>query len=181
MNAATDRIIDWAAFLCEYSQLVAPREAGPATWLTGNNTAYDRALLVEFRSVVESGNWEDHLHDALRRRGIELWSRPDIVVEHKKHYTIREYAGQRFLASRALAGARLTGAGPLRRFVYGLRTLTLPPVLCWRVASRTWRSGLHRAELLRSQPLIVIFVVAWAAGEFVGAWLGGGDALSKVT
>jgi hypothetical protein len=43
-----------------------------------------------------------------------------------------------------------------------------------------WRKGAHRAELLRSLPLLAVFAVAWAAGEVVGYWMGPGDAPGKV-
>src|SRR6185503_17628122 len=39
-NAAVDRLVDWAAFLCEYSHCILPLQEGPASWLTGNNVVY---------------------------------------------------------------------------------------------------------------------------------------------
>lgn len=180
VNAATERTVDWAAFLCEYSHLVAPLTAGPAEWLTGNNTAYERALLEECRDVVDAGRWEDVLHQAFRRKGVVLWCRPDIIAHHKKHYTVAEYVSQRFLYSRAYAGARASGASLGRRLVLGLLALALPPVLLTRIVSRIWRSGAHRAELGRSLPLLAVFVSAWGLGEVAGAWFGEGDALAKV-
>lgn len=181
VNAATDRTVDWAAWFCEYSQLAAPATPGPAKWLTGNNTAYDRDLLEEFRSVVEAGRWENVLHDAFRRRGIGLWNRPDIVVQHKMHCSVGGYLSQRFLFARAFAGARLGDAGAARRFCYGLLALALPPVLFGRIVIRVWRGGRHRRELIRSLPLLAIFVSAWGLGEVTGSWFGAGDALAKVT
>ena len=180
VNAATARTVDWAAFLCEYSHMLAPLPAGPAKWLTGNNTAYDRALLVECRDVVDQGRWEDVLHESIRQRGITLWCRPDIVVQHKKHYTVREYASQRFLYARAYAGARVFGQSPVRRLLYGGLAIALPPVLLLRIVRRVWESGAHRQELLRSMPLLLLFVIAWGAGESAGAWFGSGDALASV-
>jgi hypothetical protein len=181
VNAATQRTVDWAAFLCEYSHLVTPLRAGAAQWLTGNNTAYERALLGECREVVESGRWEDVLHDAIRQRGVELWCRPEIWVHHKKHYTVFEYTTQRFLYSRAFAAARVEGEGLVRRLMHGALAFALPPVLFARIVTRVWRSGRHRAELVRSLPLLAVFVCAWAAGEVVGAWFGEGGALARVT
>jgi hypothetical protein len=181
VNAATERIVDWAAFLCEYSHLMAPLSPGPAEWLTGNNTAYERALLEECRDVVETGRWEDVLHEAFRRRGVVLWCRPDIVAHHKKHYRVGEYLSQRFLYARAYAGDRVKGASIGRRVAYGLLAFGLPPVLLARIVSRIWRSGAHQAELARSLPLLVLFVTAWALGEVAGGWLGEGDALARVT
>lgn len=180
VNAATTRTVDWAAFLCEYSHMLTPLVAGPADWLTGNNTAYDRALLEECRDVVGQGRWEDVLHAAFRARGVTLWCRPEIVVEHKKHYTIAEYTSQRFLYARAFAGARVTGMPVIRRLAYGGLALALPPVLLQRIVRRVWASGAHRAELLRSLLLLPLFVLAWGAGESIGALFGAGNALARV-
>ncbi|HEV8612591.1 MAG TPA: hypothetical protein VGQ73_03710 [Gemmatimonadales bacterium] len=180
-NAATERIVDWAAFFCEYSQLAAPLRSGPADWLTGNNTAYDRALLDEFREVMAGGQWENVLHEALRKSGVTLWCRPDLIAAHRKHYTVREYLAQRFLSARAYAGMRLRSAGPLHRFGYGLLALGLPPLLFTRIVSRVWRGGAHRRELLLSVPLLALFVSAWGLGDLAGAWWGEGDALARVT
>lgn len=180
VNGATARVVDWAAFLCEYSQAVGPVSPGPAAWLTGNNTAYDRALLIEFQKVIAAGRWEDVLHEAFRQHGIVLWSRPDIVAQHTKHYTVGGYLSQRYHFARAYAGAGQKTAAPIRRVLRGLLSLALPPVLLGRIILRTWRGGTHRAQLIRSLPLLAVFVSAWSVGEAVGCWFGEGNSLAKV-
>ena len=180
VNTATDSIVDWAAWLCEYSHLAGPAPVGAVDGMHGNHTAYDRRLLVEHRDVVESGKWEDALHNAIRQNGVELYSRPDIIAGHEKHYTVGEYTSQRFLYSRAYAAMRASGATPLRKFVLGLMAFVLPPVLFYRIVSRVWRGRLYREHLLPSLPLLAIFVVSWALGEVAGAWFGDGGALAKV-
>jgi hypothetical protein len=105
-NAATERLVDWAAFLCEYSHLLPPLAAGPVTSLTGNNTTYRRDLLERFREAATSGRWEDHLHATMLAHGVQLYCRPEITVRHKKHYSIREYTSQRYLYARSYAATR---------------------------------------------------------------------------
>ncbi|MBA2390025.1 MAG: glycosyltransferase [Geodermatophilaceae bacterium] len=178
-NAADQRWVDWAAFLCEYSHCLVP-PTGPADWVTGNNVTYRRTLLQRFRDTVGQGRWENHLHDAMRDAGITLVSRPDIRVGHKKHYTAAEYLHQRYLYARSYAGMRLRGAGTWRKLGYGSAALALPPLLFTRIVSRVLRSGRHRRELMRSLPLLALFVTAWATGEVVGYWRGDGDSLQKV-
>lgn len=184
VNAATERTVDWAAFLCEYSHVLTQLTPGPADWLMGNNTSYERALLNEFRDTVLAGRWENVLHDAMKQRGVALWCAPDIVVSHKKHYTVGEYTSQRFLYARAFAADRVGGyrgvPGAIRRMLYGAAAIALPPVLYTRIVSRVWKSRLHRRELLRSLPLLLLFVVAWGLGEMAGAWFGDAGALAKV-
>ena len=145
-NAATERTVDWAAFLCEYSHLLSPQTAGASEWLTGNNTAYDRTLLLDLIGLLDAGRWEDAVHASLREQGVTLWARPDIVVGHKKHYTVAEYTSQRYLYARAYAAARAAGTGVMRRVAYGAFALALPPVLLFRIVNRVWATGRHRGS-----------------------------------
>ncbi len=179
-NAATDRLVDWAAFLCEYSHLLPPLPEGPVDSLPGNNIVYDRLLLDHYRTVVEEGQWEHRLHEAMRRDGVELISRPNIKVGHLRHYTVWSYAQERFWYSRSYAGGLSTGVPVWRRLAWGARACLLPPILYWRVVSTVWRKGVHRRELVSSLPLLAFFVTVWGLGEVVGHWAGPADALSKV-
>lgn len=179
-NAATERLSDWAAFLCEYSHCINPLPSGPASWLTGNNVIYPRALLEEFRDVIAEGAWENRLHDAMRDAGVALVCHPEIVVGHKKHFSVAEYLGQRYLYARSYAGARVRGRSLGARLAYAGAALALPPLLLWRTVSRIVSKRRHVGHLVRSLPLLALFVSAWAAGEVVGYARGAGDSLSRV-
>ena len=179
-NAATTTVLDWAAFLCEYSHCLPPLTSGSVEWLTGNNVAYPRALLDRYAGAVHAGKWENHLHDAMRQNGVTLVCEPQIVVGHKKHYSFGEYLSQRYLYARSYAGARVTGVAFPVRTAYGLAAFVLPPLLFYRTVTRILRKGRHQGWLVRSLPLIAVFVCAWGLGEVVGYWRGAGDSLSKV-
>ena len=179
-NAATVRTVDWAAFLCEYSHCITPMPSGPSDWVTGNNVIYPKPLLDRYLDRLSSDQWENYLHGLMRADGVTLILRPDITVGHEKYYTVREYLTQRYLYARSYAGARVAGASFARRFAFGAAAAALPPVLFWRTVSRLFAKRRHRAELLRSLPLLAVFVCAWAAGEVVGSWFGAGDSLQKV-
>lgn len=180
-NAATEKLVDWAAFLCEYSQLIPPLASGPVRGITGNNTIYRRELLARYGEVWRAGRWENYLHDALHRDGVTLYQHPEIVVGHKKHYTVWEYLSQRYLYARSYAGARVAGMPASRKLAYGCAGFLLPPLLFVRVVRTIWGKGRHRRELLRSLPLLLLFTSGWGVGEIVGYWCGPGDALAKVT
>lgn len=178
-NDARETLAEWASFLCEYSHCLAP-VAGVSDWVTGNNVTYRRELLEKHRDVIARGGWENLLHDAIRDSGVNLVCRPEILVGHKKHFTFGEYMSQRYLYARSYAGARLADAGLAKRLVYAAATLALPPMLALRIVRGVWSSGRYRGELIRSLPMIGLFVFAWAGGETVGALAGPGDALGRV-
>lgn len=179
-NAATERIVDRAAYLCEYGHFLRPPASGPVDGVTGNNVVYERSLLERYREIPAAGRWEDRLHEAMRRDGVRLVSRPEIRVAHRKHYTVAEYAAQRFLYSRAYAGMRALDLPGWRRAGYRLATWLLFPVLLRRIVANGWAHPETRRDLVLSLPLLVVFCLSWTLGEIVGAWLGAGDSLQRV-
>jgi hypothetical protein len=179
-NAATTTTVDWAAFFCEYSHLLAPPAGADVASVTGNNVVYRRVLIERYSQLLREGRWEDHFHQALRRDGVALTCAPDIAVGHKMHYGFMEYLTQRYLYSRGFAGLRardLTSGG---RAVRVAGSLLLPPLLFFRIVTRVLASHRHRFELVRSLPLLALFTCAWAAGEVAGYAAGPGNALARV-
>ncbi|CAN5155451.1 hypothetical protein BH09GEM1_BH09GEM1_41280 [soil metagenome] len=179
-NAATGKIVDWAAFLCEYSHCITPMPSGPSDWVTGNNVIYPRALLQRYVDKLSPDQWENYLHGLMKDDGVTLVLRPEITVGHEKYYTLGEYLSQRYLYARSYAGARVSGASLPKRLAFGLAAAALPPVLFARTIQRILAKKRHRAQLVMSIPMIAIFVCAWAWGEVMGSWFGAGDSLQKV-
>jgi glycosyltransferase involved in cell wall biosynthesis len=179
-NAATEKLVDWAAFLCEYSAVLPPLPSGPSDWLPGNNVIYRREILKKFDAVLDEGKWENRLHDAMHADGITLIMRPDIVADHKMHYTFGLYMEQRYLYSRSYAGARIKDAPMSRRLMMGAAAFALPPLVFIRVVKNIVSKRKHLGYLIKSLPMLVAFAGSWGAGEIVGYWFGGGNALSKV-
>ena len=179
-NAARSSVVDWAAFLCEYSHCITPLPAGPTSALPGNNVIYDRALLERYRDTIAAGKWENYLHDAMHRDGVPMILRPEIGVGHKKHYTVGEYLSQRFLYARSYAGERVKGMPLAKRLSYGAAAFALPPLLMYRTVSRVLAKRRYRMQLILSIPLLVLFIASWTAGEIVGYWTGPADSLSRV-
>jgi hypothetical protein len=170
-NGATD----WAAFYCEYGHLLPPIAAGPVRSLTGNNTVYRGDLLRRYAATARATQWEHDLHDSLVRSGVTLVCRPEIQVSHRKHYTVDEYH------ARSYAAGRLEHSSRLLQIAYGIAAAALPPVLFFRIVRRIAVKPGHRWRLIRTLPLIGLFVCAWGAGEVAGAWTGSGDSLSRVS
>jgi len=179
-NGETGRIRDWAAFFCEYTEHMEPAPFGTVESLPGMNVSYDRDAIAAMDGFLQRGLWETWLHPHLQQAGFELYSDPEIALDHVKDFGFREFLSQRYHYARSYAGARFARAGALKRAVGGLAAVALPPVLLYRILSRVLSKGQHRRELVKSLPLLGVFVCAWAAGEVVGAWAGDGGALAKV-
>jgi hypothetical protein len=178
-NAATRRIRDWAAFLCEYSEHMEPAPGGEVPTLPGMNVSYDRAAVETMQPLLDEGRWETDLHPHLQRSGHVLWSDPAATLEHAKDFDLTEFLSQRYHYARSYAGLRRAGLGP-KRFVYLLGSPLIVPLLYRRIVRNVLRRRVHRRELAAATPLILLYLGVWSFGEAVGYAVGGGRSLLKV-
>jgi glycosyltransferase involved in cell wall biosynthesis len=177
-NGSVERVVDWAAFYCEYARFMPPLEGGEVEEVTGNNVAYDRAVLAGLGSLEDS--WEFFIHARLKERGVRFFCEPDLVVSHRKEFGFREFLSQRYHYSRSFAGMRLEGAPFWKRLAYAVATPLLPPVLFARIARAVGRRRGHGRRFLAAAPVLAAFLGSWAWGEAVGALAGPGDSLARV-
>jgi glycosyltransferase involved in cell wall biosynthesis len=177
-NGSVERVVDWAAFFCEYARFMPPVRGGEVEEVAGNNVVYDRALLAELGALEAS--WEFFLHGRLKERGVRFFCEPALLVSHRKEFGFRYFLAQRYHYSRSFAGMRLSGAPWWRCLGYALATPLLPLVLFARITWAVAQKGRHGMRFLQSAPVLVVFLASWAWGEAVGALAGPGDSLAQV-
>lgn len=180
-NAATDRIVDWAVYFCEYSNFISPVPEGVVHDLPGPNVSYKRTALDEMADLIKEGYWETFLHYRLEERGYQLWSDPQVRVLHKKHFGFRAFFAERFHYGRAFAGHRNEFSSLAKRLVYLALSPLLPPALIVRISRRVLSRKRHLGRFITALPVILLFMLAWAAGEWFGYAFGPGKSALQLT
>ena len=180
-NASRARLVDWAAYLCEYGSFMLPFAAGASAALPGPNVSYRRSVLEQAAGdLLARGVWENVIHDRLRARGEQLWLEPSIVVYHKKTFAFWEFLTQRYYFGRSYAATRVQEAPWSRRAFFVAVSLLLPPLFLWRYLRNVLVRRRFVRELLLAIPLLAIFAAAWSVGEFFGYAFGDGGASRRV-
>ena len=180
VNGVTDRGLDWATYLCEYSFFSPPVAEGESAILPGMNVAYRRSALERVpRELLTSGFWETTVHPVLLQKGGRFLSFNELVMLHKKRFSWRLFASQRFIYSRYYAGLRFGKAALPKRAAASVASLALPPLLLVRAVQAARRKGLGH-EMWRAAPYLLGFYCIWAVGESVGALRGPGKALAMI-
>lgn len=178
-NGSVDRVVDWAAFFCEYARFMPPVKGGVVEEVAGNNVAYDRATLLDLGSAATDFSWEYFLHARLKQRGIRFHCEPTLLVSHKKEFGFLYFLAQRYHYSRSFAAMRLAGAPFWKRAAYAAATPLLPPMLFGRIAREAASRRLW-GRFLTATPALVAFLGSWALGEAAGALAGPGHSLARV-
>jgi len=179
-NASVSRLVDWAVYLCEYSPLMRPIPSGEVGGIAGNNAAYRREVLTALDESLKKNYWEFFIHEEMKKGGVKFFSVPTMVVFHKKSFSFLYFLSQRFHYSRSFAAMRKTRVSLARRFCYLASSPLLPLLMIWRMGQQVFHKKRHQKEFVLSLPLLAMFMVSYAFGEFWGYLAGPGESLSKV-
>lgn len=174
------RLRDWVVYFCEYNDSIPPLPDGDTYQLNGANAVYRRQLLLDHAELLSDGYWEATLHPVLVSEGVSLLSVSNMVVRKTGPFSYSYYLRQRYLFSRAFAGARVENMSLLKRLVYLLATPVVPALVLFRIGSRLWSKRYRLGRFAMAMPLILPALAVLAVGEWVGYLLGPGDSLSKV-
>jgi hypothetical protein len=180
-NGLCDTVLDWATFLFEYSAFVPPIPSGPTVALPGMNVAYRRSRIGELdRAILLRGFWETTVHPLLSQKGFILYLSNEIRILHKKKFSFRLFAYQRFLYSRYYSGLRSSQAHAAARWAMCAMSLTLPPLLLVRTLGNLMTKKQFLRQFTWALPYMTIFALIGTCGEFVGCVCGPGNALARI-
>ncbi len=179
-NGGTDRIVNWAAYLCEYSQAMLPIPDGEVDGVAGNNASYKREIFDKLDESIKTDYWEYFIHQELRKQDVKILSVPEIVVLKKKEFSFLYFFVQRFYFSRSFAGMRSNLIPASRRIISALLSPALPLVMTLRIGRQVFTKKKYIKEFVLSLPFLSIFMLSYAAGEFTGYVFGAGKSLEKV-
>ena len=180
-NGSCERLIDWAAYFCDYGNFMRPFPTGPSADLPGSNVSYKKKVLEDVcGDLLDAGVWENRLYQRLLATGMKLRIDASIVAYHIKTFNFSEFILQRYYFGRSFAAYRFARGLLLKRMWYLAISLFLPPLLVWRYAKCCFSRKRFRIKFIKTLPLQIIFAVAWSFGEFMGYAFGDGGSTSKV-
>jgi len=175
-----NRLRDWITYFTEYNAYMPPVPSGQVSSLPGNNIAFKQEVLQKHLAKLTQGYWEAYLYSKLYEEKAVLLSDPKMAVYHRGPFDYGYYLYQRFLFSRAFAGARRTVMPVSRRLIYALVSPALPVLLLARMATRVWQKKCHVGKFVQSIPLLIPVTIVYVLGELIGYLFGPGDSLLKV-
>lgn len=161
-------IVEWAVYFCRYSPYMKPFSAGMVQEVPGDNASYKKYALDGCKELWKDGFWETVINAKLRRDGEQLFSSPSIVVYHKRSFGLAGFSIQRFHHGIHFGATRSADFSFLKRIVYIGLSISVPFVYFFHIARRVLKKGRNINRFVLSSPILFLFLINWAAGEFLG-------------
>ncbi len=168
------RLVDWAAYFCDYGQFMLPLTERAVSEVPGNNISVKRWVVARGGQYVEKEFWKTYWCRRVQAEGLSLYAVPSIVVSYQKSFRLWPYLAHRFHNGRCFAGMRIQQLGRVGRGIYVAGSIVLPVLFCARILRAVLPKRRYLRQLLFSFPIIVLATVSWAFGEFVGYLAGPG-------
>ncbi len=161
-------LIQWAIYFCRYSGYMLPFSAHTVAQIPGDNAAYKRWILKEYADLIKTAFWETVVNDRLLKEGHALLLTPSIRVYHGRSFGMWQFCRQRMVLGHIFGTRRASATSPVRRFLYVASSPLVPLVFLGKITRQVFGRGRHRLSFVRSLPLLIVFVLCWSVGEFLG-------------
>jgi hypothetical protein len=160
--------VDWAVYFCRYAPYMLPFSGGDAVDVAGDNASYRIDALQPYRGMFADAFWEPFIHAPMRRDGLRLEVRPEIVVRQATGMRFGAFSRQRYAHGRIYGEMRSAGSSRGRVLATAPAAVIVPILMTARVARHVARRGRLRGRFAASLPLVLWFYACWAAGELAG-------------
>lgn len=155
--------VETAVLLLRYSPYLLPFDRHSAVEVPGDNAVYRRSAIENVKERWLQGFWENEVNAAMIAAGDTLVMDPRPVVRHSFSGGIAAFCRQRFRHGKEF-GARRSSQGRWR----AVFAPAVPGIFLVRILRRIRARGDLRARFLPALPALLLFLLAWTAGETIG-------------
>lgn len=167
VNDHSSDALNWAVYLLRYVRFAPPMDGGRVDDIAADNAVYDRNAILACPDLLEAGFWEPSFHARFHESGRELLLDPRMRVTFSGTNELGAFIRHRYAHGREYGQARGIRSAGFKRIVLLAATLILPGLILARIFVRASRRRLA-GQAVRSLPWLVLFVLAWVAGESRG-------------
>ena len=136
--------------------------------MAADNALYRKADILAHEDLLKIGFWEPSFHERFLAEGKSLEFDNQLVVVHHNCYTAKQFVRQRYSHGIEFGAARArTMTGPRRLMMIALAPL-IPVVFTRKIMASARQDNRFNLGLNREMGWLLVFVLAWSAGEAVG-------------
>lgn len=167
-NEENANLVSWAVYFCRYSPYMLPFNEIEVEDFAADNASYKRRDLETVKDAMSDGFWENFVHQKMRTAGMKLLKTPKIVVYHRDSFTFAGFMNQRFHHGKQFGNTRAANMTIGKRLIYILLSPSIPFLYLYRISQRVFAKKRNIGKFVLALPILSLFLLSWAAGEFSG-------------
>jgi glycosyltransferase involved in cell wall biosynthesis len=170
-NGNPEAYLGWGYYLTEFNNWLPGLPATSVPDVPGCCWTMKRWVYEKYGPFIEGTYCSDSaFHWKMAEDGLRPAFAPELFVYHFNLEELREYVAHEVHHGRCFANVRVQEREMSRSeaFSRALSAPTLPALLFVRACKRVLRSGDHRAQMLRTAPVVTLGMTAWSLGELLG-------------
>ncbi|MES4792760.1 MAG: hypothetical protein C4321_07000 [Chloroflexota bacterium] len=170
-NANPESYVGWAACFCELTPWMPPGTEREIVEVAGACFTVKRETYEKYGPFLEGTYCSDTaFHWRMARDGQPPLFTPALRVSHTNLTSFRELMKQKCFHRRCFAWVRVAekGLSPAQRMLFAAGTPMLPALLFGRCIQRVFRNRVYRREFLLCAPVLLLGLICWSWGEFLG-------------
>ncbi len=158
---------NWAVYLLRYLRFAPPSPRRVVDDIAADNAVYDRLAILDHPGLLDGGFWEPSFHARFLASGREMLFDPQLRVTHSGTNEALPFMRHRYAHGHQYGRARAEGVGTGKNIALLIASPFLPFLMLYRIFTRAAKSDLL-ASMAKSSLYLLLFVLAWAAGECSG-------------
>ncbi len=174
------KILDWAAYFCDYSRFMPALKSGASDVVPGNNFSFKRAALEIGKDFIYPEFWKSFWCRKLQNAGQILILEPAIQVHYDSELLLAHFLKKRFHQGRCFAAMRIESVSDFKKLMFICGSFFLPLIFFTRLLSIILEKKRLIKEFFISIPFILLALLSWSCGEFCGCIAGMGKSCDYI-
>jgi hypothetical protein len=180
-NANPHSAVSRADFLIGYSPWASPSESGEVEILTGHNSSYKKAVLLEYGdALADLLQAETVLHYDLARRGKKLYLEGRARTAHVNFSRLSSWSTIQGMQGRVFAAERRKNWGFGKRLLFAAASPLIPAVRLARISRQYFSAPRSTLAYVATLPHLTFGLALDGIGQCVGYALGAGNTVDDI-
>lgn len=167
-NQDNDDAVGRAIYLLRYVRYTTAHTSGQVADIAADNAIYRKADILAHPDLLQIGFWEPSFHERFVAQGLQMQFDNQLLVVHKNCYSISGFMWQRFSHGIEFGMARAKKMSRMRRLAMILLSPLIPLIFAKKILAKAKGNAQIESTINRDLFWLMIFILAWAAGETIG-------------
>lgn len=167
-NRENDNAVGRAIYLLRYVNYTQAKSSAMVDDIAADNAVYSKAAIMAHPDLLQLGFWEPSFHQRFIAEGRRMKFDNTLEVVHSNCYSVKQFCAQRYSHGVEFGRARAKSMLLFKRLIMIVLSPLIPLVFLRKILVKARCDRQFNFAPDRDFFWLMVFILAWAAGETVG-------------